>query len=110
MKCHLSLWVQTSAANGVEELDPTQYYESRIAMINDTKAAGANPYPHKFHVSISIPEFVSRFGVLECGEHREDTEVTTAGRLIRTAGSGQALRFYDLVGDGAKIQVMAKKE
>lgn len=29
---------------------------------------GTNPYPHKFHVTISIPEFVSKFKDVEVGE------------------------------------------
>lgn len=57
-----------------------------------------------------IPEFIEQFKHLKEGEHKEDSEVTIAGRLMRVAGSGQALRFYDVVGEGAKIQIMAKKE
>lgn len=29
---------------------------------------GTNPYPHKFHVTISIPEFVAKFKDVEVGE------------------------------------------
>lgn len=93
-----------------EELDPTQYLESRLAMLSDARAKGIDVYPHKWVVSKSIPEFVQQFETLKEGEHREDVEVTIAGRLMRVAGSGQALRFYDIVGEGSKIQIMAKKE
>jgi lysyl-tRNA synthetase class II len=30
-----------------------------------------------------------------------------AGRILRVAPSGQKLRFYDIKGDAAKIQVIA---
>lgn len=79
-------------------------------MMDEARAAGIDVYPHKFHCSMTIPQFVQQFQMLSDGEHCEDTEVAIAGRLMRVAGSGQALRFYDVVGESAKIQIMAKKE
>lgn len=45
------------------------------------KEAGVNPYPHKFQVTISIPEYVEKYQGLESGERRED-QVAIAGILL----------------------------
>ena len=37
------------------------------------------PYPHKFTVDLSLPEFIDKFGHLDNEEILEDTEVTLAG-------------------------------
>ena len=41
-----------------EEQDPTKYLENRKKWIVQQKEKGHNPYPHKFHVSITLNEFV----------------------------------------------------
>lgn len=45
------------------------------------QAAGRNPYPHKFHVSLSLPEYVKKFGALEAAEQLKDSTVSVAGAL-----------------------------
>ncbi|XP_027178811.1 lysine--tRNA ligase isoform X2 [Coffea eugenioides] len=90
-----------------EGLDPTQYYENRLKALEAEKEAGKNPYPHKFFASMSIPEFVNKYGSLESGEHLEDVEVSLAGRIMNKRSSSAKLLFYDLHGGGAKVQVMA---
>ncbi|KAI4965007.1 hypothetical protein ZWY2020_057678 [Hordeum vulgare] len=37
-----------------EEKKSKQYYENRLKTLDTLKAAGANPYPHKFLASISV--------------------------------------------------------
>ncbi|KAL0585236.1 hypothetical protein ABG067_004940 [Albugo candida] len=93
-----------------EELDPTAYFSNREKMLIDMEKEGINPYPHKFHVSISLPEFHEQFNGLENGSHLESTSVSVAGRLHSKRASGSKLLFYDLRGDGAKIQVMSSLE
>jgi lysyl-tRNA synthetase class II len=61
-----------------EELDPTQYFENRVRYVNRRKAAGDNPYPHKFQVSVSLLDFVAKFSSLEAG--------TIAGETVSIAG------------------------
>mmetsp|Transcript_42340 Transcript_42340/g.165277 ORF Transcript_42340/g.165277 Transcript_42340/m.165277 type:complete len:594 (-) Transcript_42340:2007-3788(-) len=99
----------TAAAEAAEEdLDPTQYLSNRIAMVNGLKDAGQNPYPHKFNVSMTIPEFVDEFAEkCEPGQHLEDIEVSIAGRVYLKRASGAKLIFYDLKSDGVKLQIMA---
>ena len=40
-----------------DELDPSAYHENRVKMVNSMKEAGGNPYPHKFPVTMTLPEF-----------------------------------------------------
>lgn len=95
------------ADNDEDELDPTQYFQNRLRVVDAAKGQGANPYPHKFAVTKSLPAYVEAFGALEKGTHSKEEEVSVAGRIMRKAPSGSKLIFYDLVSEGAKIQVMA---
>ena len=62
-----------------EELDPAQYFENRVKAIEAKKAKGVNPYPHKFHVSTSLPDFVQKFQDLEPGQQMTDVTISLAG-------------------------------
>jgi hypothetical protein len=39
---------------------------------------GGNAYPHKFHVSVSLPEFIEKYSSIPDGEHLQEV-VTVAG-------------------------------
>uniref|UniRef100_A0A2P2KDD8 Lysine--tRNA ligase n=1 Tax=Rhizophora mucronata TaxID=61149 RepID=A0A2P2KDD8_RHIMU len=56
---------------------------------------------------MSIIEFIKEFQCLSNGEHREDINVSLAGRIMSKRSSSSKLFFYDLHGQGAKVQVMA---
>ncbi|PRW20466.1 lysine--tRNA ligase isoform X2 isoform A [Chlorella sorokiniana] len=88
-----------------EETDPTKYFENRVKAVSAAKERGENPYPHKFEVSIQLPAYVAKYASLEAGQHLEEV-VSVAGRVVRKAASGAKLIFFDLRGEGAKIQVM----
>ena len=93
-----------------EELDPSQYYEARVAYVTNARAAGREPYPHKFETSMRIPEFVSSYGTegaIEAGEIKTNL-VSLAGRVSSKRESGAKLVFYDLRGEGARVQVIAQ--
>ncbi|UYV76209.1 KARS, partial [Cordylochernes scorpioides] len=92
-----------------EKIDPTEYYQLRLKALEELKARpGEHPYPHKFHVSSSLTDFVEQYEPsLETGQIREDIEVSVAGRIHAKRESGAKLIFYDLRGEGTKIQVMA---
>lgn len=47
------------------------------------QAAGRNPYPHKFHVSLSLPEYVKQFSTLGAAEQLKGSTVSVAGALPR---------------------------
>lgn len=93
----------------VEELDPTAYHENRIAAMAALEASGVTPYPHKFHTTTSIPDFVTAYGGCEAGAHLAEV-VSVAGRVHFMRSSSSKLQFYDLRADGAKVQVMMNFE
>ncbi|KAL3316452.1 Lysine--tRNA ligase [Cichlidogyrus casuarinus] len=90
-----------------DEIDPSQYYELRKTAIANLKQGPIKPYPHKFHVSISLEEFISKYSHLQPGEHLEDTLVHIAGRLHAKRESGSKLIFYDVRAENERLQIMA---
>lgn len=62
-----------------EEMDPTQYRSNRLRVLGELKEKARNPYPHKFHTTISIPGYIERFGSVNDGEHLEGDEQSLAG-------------------------------
>ena len=93
-----------------EILDPTQFKANREAMVKSVEAAGGSVYPHKFHVDYRIPDYCTKFNSETTpGEHLKDQVVSIAGRVVAVRGQGK-LYFYDIHGDGAKVQVMSKMD
>ncbi|CAF1704101.1 unnamed protein product, partial [Brassica napus] len=90
-----------------DDMDPTQYFENRLKYLAAEKAKGENPYPHKFAVSMSIPEYIEKYGSLNNGDHVEDADVSLAGMIMSKRSSSSKLFFYDLHGEDFKVQVMA---
>ncbi|XP_073515900.1 lysine--tRNA ligase isoform X2 [Phyllobates terribilis] len=89
-----------------ESLDPNQYYKIRTQAIQQLKGTKDDPYPHKFPVQMSLTEFIQKYNDLQVGDHLEEV-VTVAGRIHAKRISGAKLIFYDLRGEGMKLQVMA---
>ncbi|XP_031504841.1 lysine--tRNA ligase isoform X1 [Nymphaea colorata] len=98
---------QKPHATDDDDLDPTQYYENRLKALEALKTSGVNPYPHKFHVSLSINAYVKKYEGLNNGEHQEDITESLSGRILNKRTSSSKLYFYDLHGGGVKVQVMA---
>ncbi|CAG8517074.1 9800_t:CDS:2 [Funneliformis caledonium] len=93
-----------------ENLNPNQYFEIRSKhVLKLRESRQPNPYPHKFHVELSIPEFIEKYGKLEPGQHLDEV-IQIAGRIHNKRTSSAKLRFYDLHGDGVKIQIMAQAQ
>ncbi|CAG8513584.1 988_t:CDS:2 [Funneliformis mosseae] len=93
-----------------ENLNPNQYFEIRSKHVLKLRESHQpNPYPHKFHVELSIPEFIEKYGKLEPGQHLDEV-IQIAGRIHNKRTSSAKLRFYDLHGDGVKIQIMAQAQ
>ncbi|KAL1123852.1 hypothetical protein AAG570_001623 [Ranatra chinensis] len=90
-----------------EEISPNEYFRLRSIAVQQLKDTNQNPYPHKFHVSMSLEEFITKYSTLEDGEVLSDTEVSLAGRVHAIRESGAKLIFYDVRGEGVKVQVMA---
>lgn len=92
-----------------EELTPNQYFEIRSRQVTELKKSAAPyPYPHKFHVSTEIPEFVSSYSHLQRGEKLESTSLSIAGRIFTKRESGSQLKFYVIHGGGSQIQAVAQ--
>ena len=58
-----------------------EYLALRSAHVAALKAAGESPYPHKFHVSISLTDFIQRYESIQPGETLEDV-VSLAGQSL----------------------------
>jgi len=85
-----------------------EYFKLRSNLVSQLKAINDNPYPHKFHVSISLEKFIDKFkDIVKDGETLENEVHSVAGRVHSIRGSGAKLIFYDLRGEGVKVQVMA---
>ncbi|KAI5455474.1 lysyl-tRNA synthetase [Naganishia albida] len=95
-----------------EELDAGQYYALRckkILALRESKTP--DPYPHKFHVTQSVPNYIEEFGkegVIKDGERLNSPIVSLAGRLGNMRSSGNKLHFYDLHSEGTKVQILAQ--
>mmetsp|Transcript_14283 Transcript_14283/g.20107 ORF Transcript_14283/g.20107 Transcript_14283/m.20107 type:complete len:599 (+) Transcript_14283:196-1992(+) len=90
-----------------EDMDPTAYKANREAMVKAIESEGGTAYPHKFHVDYRLPDYNDEFMPKTTdGEKLEDTVVSIAGRIVSVRIMGK-LYFYDIRGDGAKVQMMS---
>jgi len=55
-----------------------QYYKIRSQAVQALKAGTESPYPHKFHVSTSLAEFIEKYKDVADGTWTEDV-VTVSG-------------------------------
>ena len=71
-----------------------EYLKLRRAHVEQLKANKDNPYPHKFHVSISLTDFIAKYNSIAPGEHHAD--------VVSVAGNSQlhyalyVLHFFQL--------------
>ena len=91
-----------------------QYFELRSRQIQKLRETqNPNPYPHKFDVSISVVSYINKYGeegLIEPGSKLEGQVEMLAGRVHNIRAAGQKLRFYDLHGEGHKVQIMATQQ
>ncbi|KIM69591.1 hypothetical protein SCLCIDRAFT_1208047 [Scleroderma citrinum Foug A] len=94
-----------------DDLNPNQYFELRSRAIQKLKETQSpNPYPHKFEVTESITAFIEEYGkegLIDAGKKLDGVTVTLAGRIRTVRNSGPKLRFYDLHGEGKRVQILA---
>uniref|UniRef100_A0A1I8EE23 Lysine--tRNA ligase n=1 Tax=Wuchereria bancrofti TaxID=6293 RepID=A0A1I8EE23_WUCBA len=88
----------------VDPSDPQEYFKLRTTLLNEHRSKGINPYPHKFHVSISLTDFIEKYDSLEKDVILNDT---IQRRIFSKRESGGKLIFYDLHGEGTRLQVLA---
>jgi Lysyl-tRNA synthetase (class II) len=70
------------------------------------KEQGPHPYPHKFTVTSSLEDFIEKYSDLPDAQVLENVTLSVAGRVHAIRESGTKLMFYDLRGEGLKIQVI----
>ncbi len=79
-----------------EELDPAQYFANRVSSLEAlTTSSGLNAYPHKFHVTLSIPSYIERYCDVADGSKLEEENSSLAGRIMAKRGQGK-LYFYEV--------------
>uniref|UniRef100_A0A0N5AII4 Lysine--tRNA ligase n=1 Tax=Syphacia muris TaxID=451379 RepID=A0A0N5AII4_9BILA len=98
---------KTKKEKQIDPSDPQEYYNMRTSMIQGRREKGENPFPHKFSVSISLPDFIEKYGYLEKDNVLEETTVSVAGRLFSKREAGGKLIFYDLHSEDRQLQVLA---
>lgn len=88
-----------------------QYFEIRSRQIQALRQTlDPNPYPHKFDVSTSLATYIHNYdaeGKIKPGERLQGVTESIAGRIHNVRESSKKLRFYDLHGEGKKVQIMA---
>ncbi|XP_047516192.1 lysine--tRNA ligase isoform X1 [Pieris napi] len=101
--------VEKKASKAEEEISPNEYYKLRTAAVAALKNGKKedHPYPHKFTVTISLENFIEKYNNLNDGDVVDNVTLSVAGRIHSIRESGSKLIFYDLRGEGVKIQVMA---
>uniref|UniRef100_A0A674F1U8 Lysine--tRNA ligase n=1 Tax=Salmo trutta TaxID=8032 RepID=A0A674F1U8_SALTR len=90
-----------------ETLDPNQYFKIRTQAIQALKGTAEDPYPHKYNVDLSLTDFIEKYNHLQPGDQLTDIVLNVSGRVHAKRESGAKLIFYDLRGEGVKLQVMA---
>ena len=95
---------------GEEELDPTKYFENRKTFLLKEIEQGKNPFPHKFQVTIGLPEFIQKYkDITKKGEFLDEV-VQVAGRVHSIRKSGASLIFYDIKSNDSKIQIYVNRK
>lgn len=73
-----SIWIHV--------LSLKEYFNMRVQSVKNMRAAGKNPYPHKFHVSMSLTDFIEKFSSMEAGLSDENSRISLAGLFIDWVG------------------------
>ncbi|CAI2171974.1 5664_t:CDS:2 [Funneliformis geosporum] len=93
------------------EQTKSKYFNYRSNIIKELRhTKDPSPYPHKFNVDISISQFIQKYSHIKAGQINTDEIVRIAGRIHDQRSSGRNLIFYDLYGDGTKIQINARAQ
>lgn len=90
------------------EISPNEFFKLRSTAVEELKKRPeTHPYPHKFNVTTSLENFIEEYNNTAKDGETLDITVSVAGRIHSIRNSGAKLIFYDLRGEGVKIQVMA---
>lgn len=94
----------------MEAWEKLPFMEYKTQMMDQYTADGHQTHPHKFSVTHTTSELKAEFDTeeLEAGTKLE-TVVSVAARVYNKRSSGTKLIFYDVLNDGVKLQVLARK-
>lgn len=56
-----------------------QYFKIRSQAIQDLKGTAEDPYPHKYHVDMSLTEFIEKYNNLQPGDQLTDVVLNVTG-------------------------------
>lgn len=101
---------KTGDGGGINEaeISPNEFFKLRSTAVEELKKnPKTHPYPHKFNVTISLENFIEKYSNSIADGVTLDDTVSVAGRIHSIRTSSAKLIFYDLRGEGVKIQVMA---
>lgn len=59
-----------------------QYYKIRSHAVQQLKGSNEDPYPHKFHVDLSLSDFIDKYSHLQPGDHLTNITVRVAGKSL----------------------------
>lgn len=91
------------------EISSIDYLNLRKTKVAEWKAKPeTNPYPHKFQITMLLSAYVKKYNNINNGEHLVNEIVSVAGRIWSRRSAGSKIFFYDLRGDGTKIQVLSQ--
>ena len=83
--------------------DTSEFLHSETNVLQD---GSVKAYPHKFFTSCQLGDYISKYNSLEDGQHLNTDIEAIAGRILSKRGQGK-LMFYDLHGEGFKVQIMS---
>ncbi|KAL6080031.1 Lysine--tRNA ligase [Balamuthia mandrillaris] len=91
-----------------DPIDPSKYFDNRVGKLQELREQeNLDVYPHKFEVTHTLPEYIAQFSHLENDTKQPEVSVSVAGRILSKRTSGSKLVFYDLQGNGTKLQVLS---
>ena len=100
-------WGLTKTQLNAITSNASEFYKSRTEFVSKLKQSGDNPYPHKFEVTISLNQFIDEYEHLGSETAETDKQFSLAGRIVSKREYGDKLVFYDLSGEGSKLQLVA---
>ena len=59
-----------------------QYFKIRSQAIEALKGTVEDPYPHKYHIDLSLTEFIEKYNYLTDGEQLKDVVLNVSGTLL----------------------------
>ncbi len=88
--------------------EPLDQYVQRQKKLEEIRALGVDPFPHRFPCSHTVPEIHERYGSRSATElEAEPVAVRIAGRILSLRLHGKA-GFAHLSGQGERLQVYVK--